>query len=40
LPATEFERLIRESQAQDVLTEDDAARTHSKLSVNVRKRGS
>ena len=40
LPATEFERLIRESQAQDVLTEDDAARTHSKLSVYVRKRGS
>jgi diguanylate cyclase (GGDEF)-like protein len=39
LPATEFERLIRESQEQDVLTEDDAARTHSKLSVHVRKRG-
>ena len=39
LPATEFERLIRESQAQDVLTEDDAARTHSKLSVYVRKSG-
>ena len=40
LPATEFERLIRESQEQDVLTEDDAARTHSKLSVHVGKRGS
>ena len=40
LPAAEFERLIRESQEQDVLTEDDAARTHSKLSVHVGKRGS
>ena len=40
LPATDFERLIRESQTQDVLTEDDAARTHSKLSAFVNWRGS
>jgi diguanylate cyclase len=38
LPAAEFERLIRESQSPDaVLTEEDAVRTHSKLSAYVRK---
>ncbi len=40
LPATEFERLIRESQTPDDLTEDDAIRTHSKLSAFVHWRGS
>ena len=37
LPAAEFERLIRESHSNDVLTEDDAVRTHSKLSAYVRR---
>ena len=37
LPAAEFERLIRESHSNDVLTEEDAVRTHSKLSAYVRK---
>src|SRR5450755_4148769 len=37
LPAVEFERLIRESHSNDVLTEEDAVRTHSKLSAYVRK---
>jgi diguanylate cyclase (GGDEF)-like protein len=37
LPAAAFERLIRESRSTDVLTEDDAVRTHSKLSAYVRK---
>jgi diguanylate cyclase (GGDEF)-like protein len=37
LPAADFERLIRESQPADVLTEDDASRTHSKLAAYVRK---
>jgi diguanylate cyclase (GGDEF)-like protein len=37
LPAADFERLVRESQATDVLTEDEAARTHSKLAAYVRK---
>ncbi|HME40777.1 MAG TPA: EAL domain-containing protein [Steroidobacteraceae bacterium] len=37
LPAAEFEHLIRESHSQDDLTDDEAARTHSKLSVLVRK---
>jgi len=38
LPAAEFERLMRESHANDTLTEEDAVRTHSKLSAYVRKR--
>jgi len=37
LPAAEFERLIRESHSDDVLTEEEAARTHSKLSAYVHK---
>jgi diguanylate cyclase len=37
LPAAEFERLIREARANDVLTEEDAVRTHSKLAAYVRK---
>jgi diguanylate cyclase (GGDEF)-like protein len=37
LPATDFERLIRESHASGVLTEEDAVRTHSKLSAYVRR---
>ena len=38
LPAAEFERLIRDAHANDTFTEDDAVRTHSKLSAYVRKR--
>ncbi len=37
LPAAQFERLIRESQADDILTDDDAVRTHSKLAAYVRR---
>jgi diguanylate cyclase len=37
LPAAEFERLIRESRSDDVLSEEDAVRTHSKLAAYVRK---
>jgi diguanylate cyclase len=37
LPAADFERLIRKSRSDDVLTEDDAARTHSKLAAYIRK---
>jgi diguanylate cyclase (GGDEF)-like protein len=37
LPAADFERLIRESHQPDVLTEDDAIRTHSKLAAYVRR---
>ena len=38
LPADKFERLIRESRAQDgPLSEDDAVRTHSKLAAYVHK---
>jgi EAL domain-containing protein (putative c-di-GMP-specific phosphodiesterase class I) len=37
LPAADFERLIRESHPADVLTEDDANRTHSKLAAYVRR---
>jgi diguanylate cyclase len=33
LPATDFERLIRESRECDDLTEEDAIRTHSKLAA-------
>jgi diguanylate cyclase len=38
LPAAEFERLIRDAHANDPFTEDDAVRTHSKLSAYVRRR--
>jgi diguanylate cyclase (GGDEF)-like protein len=38
LPAAEFERLIRDSHANDTFTDDDAVRTHSKLSAYVRRR--
>ena len=37
LPAADFERLIREFHSGEVFTDDDAARTHSKLSAFVRK---
>jgi diguanylate cyclase (GGDEF)-like protein len=38
LPAAEFERLLRESRAQDEpFTDEDAARTHSKLAAYIRK---
>jgi diguanylate cyclase (GGDEF)-like protein len=37
LPAANFERLVRASHPADVLTEDDAVRTHSKLSAYVRR---
>ncbi|HWG70565.1 MAG TPA: EAL domain-containing protein [Steroidobacteraceae bacterium] len=37
LPAAAFERLIRESHSTDFLTEEEAARTHSKLAAYVRK---
>jgi diguanylate cyclase (GGDEF)-like protein len=37
LPAADFERLIRASHANDVLTDEDAVRTHSKLSAYVRR---
>jgi diguanylate cyclase len=38
LPAAEFERLIRESRAQQApLTDEDAARTHSKLAAYRRQ---
>jgi predicted signal transduction protein with EAL and GGDEF domain len=37
LPAADFERLIRDSHANDVLTDEDAVRTHSKLSAYVRR---
>ena len=37
LPAADFERLIRECHSGNVFTDDDAARTHSKLSAFVRK---
>jgi diguanylate cyclase len=37
LPAAAFEKLIRESRSRDVLTEEDAMRTHSKLAAYIRK---
>jgi EAL domain-containing protein (putative c-di-GMP-specific phosphodiesterase class I) len=37
LPAADFERLIRESRSDNILTEEDAARTHSKMAAYVRK---
>src|SRR6202044_3723278 len=36
LPALEFERLIRDSHSSDAFTEEDAARTHSKLAAYIR----
>jgi hypothetical protein len=33
----DFERLIRASHSSDVLSDEDAVRTHSKLSAYVRK---
>jgi diguanylate cyclase len=36
LPAAEFERLIRESHSDDVFSEEDAIRTHSKLAAYRR----
>jgi diguanylate cyclase (GGDEF)-like protein len=37
LPAAGFERLLRQSRSDDVLTEEDAVRTHSKLAAYMRK---
>jgi diguanylate cyclase len=37
LPAADFESLMRETHSGEVFTEDDAVRTHSKLSAFVRK---
>jgi diguanylate cyclase len=37
LPAVKFERLMRESGAHNILTEEEAMRTHSKLAAYVRK---
>jgi diguanylate cyclase len=37
LPAADFERLMRETHADDVFTDEDAARTHSKLAAYIRK---
>jgi diguanylate cyclase (GGDEF)-like protein len=37
LPAVDFERLLRESQTHDMLSEEDALRTHSKLAAYVRR---
>jgi diguanylate cyclase (GGDEF)-like protein len=37
LPAAEFERLVRESRGNAVLTTEDALRTHSKLAAYVRR---
>jgi predicted signal transduction protein with EAL and GGDEF domain len=37
LPADQFQRLIRSARPHDVLTEEDAVRTHSKLSAYKRK---
>jgi len=37
LPADQFQRLIRNARSHDVLTEEDAVRTHSKLSAYKRK---
>jgi diguanylate cyclase (GGDEF)-like protein len=37
LPAANFERLIRESHSASALTDEDAVRTHSKLSAYVRR---
>jgi len=36
LPAADFERLIRESRSPDDLSDEDAARTHSKLEAYIR----
>jgi diguanylate cyclase (GGDEF)-like protein len=37
LPAAEFERLIRESRSADGFSDEDAARTHSKLEAFIRR---
>jgi diguanylate cyclase len=37
LPAADFERLIRESRSADDLSDEDAARTHSKLEAFIRR---
>ena len=37
LPAADFEQLMRRTHGSDLLTEEDAARTHSKLAAYVRK---
>jgi predicted signal transduction protein with EAL and GGDEF domain len=36
LPATEFERIIREKASAQPLTQDEALRTHSKLAAYRR----
>ena len=37
LPAADFERLMREARPDDNFTDDDAARTHSKLEARVHR---
>jgi len=37
LPAADFERLMREARPDGDFTDDDAARTHSKLEAHVRR---
>jgi diguanylate cyclase (GGDEF)-like protein len=37
LPADQFQRLMRDARSHDFLTEEDAVRTHSKLSAYKRK---
>jgi diguanylate cyclase (GGDEF)-like protein len=37
LPAEQFQRLIRDARSHDFLTEEEAVRTHSKLSAYKRK---
>jgi diguanylate cyclase len=37
LPAEQFQRLIRDARSHDALTEEDAVRTHSKLSAYKRQ---
>jgi diguanylate cyclase (GGDEF)-like protein len=37
LPADQFQRLIRDARSHDFLTEEEAVRTHSKLSAYKRK---
>ncbi len=37
LPAADFERLIRDSRSPDDFSDEDAARTHSKLEAFVRR---
>ena len=37
LPAVDFEALFRQSHAHNMLSDEDAIRTHSKLAAYIRK---